>query len=197
MILTVCLNASYLSEFGGKSRVGGHYFLTNNKHTFNNCPVLALFTIIKHLVGWAAEVKLATLFYNCKQTVSLQVTLAKMGHAQPKMVVTTDNSLAHGLITRTISPKAAKSMDMHFNWCQCWQAQNQFIYQWQFSDDKLANYHTKHYPCIMVDGAALNCIICAQKIAPPKVRTWLTCVFFASSLPWVMTCEGVLNSPSC
>ena len=71
-------------------------------------------------------------FYTCKQTIPLWVTLAEMRHEQIKTVITTKNSLAHGLITKTVSPKATKSMDMSFNWLKCWQTQNQFVYQWKW-----------------------------------------------------------------
>ena len=101
MILAEHSDVSYLSEFMGKSRARGHYFLTNNKHTFNNGPILTLSSIIKHVVGLAAKAELVVLFYNCKQTMPLQVTRTKMGHAQPKTVVTTNT----GLITKTCLSK--------------------------------------------------------------------------------------------
>ena len=91
MILVVHLDVSYLSEFGGKSRAGGHYFLTNNKYTFNNGPILTLSTIIKHIFGLASEAELAVLFYSCKHTMPLCVTLVEMGHVQPKTLITNNN----------------------------------------------------------------------------------------------------------
>jgi hypothetical protein len=47
MILAVHTDASYLSKAGGKSRAGGHFYLTNrNNKNFNNGAVLTLSAII-------------------------------------------------------------------------------------------------------------------------------------------------------
>ncbi len=52
MILAVHTDASYLSEAGGKSRVAGHLYLTNqNVKNFNNGAVLMLSAIIKHVMS--------------------------------------------------------------------------------------------------------------------------------------------------
>ena len=67
-----------------------------------------------------------------------------MGHHQPKTIVTTDNSMAHGLITNTIITKASKAMDMWLNWLKCCRAQQQFDFQWKKGSANLADYHIKH-----------------------------------------------------
>ena len=76
---------------------------------------MTLTKVIKHVMSSASEAETAALFYNCKAAAPLQVTLAKMGHIQPKTPGTTDNSTAQGLITKVMVPKAAKSYDMRFN----------------------------------------------------------------------------------
>ena len=62
MILAVHTNASYLSKPGGKSRVAGHFYLTNRKDKdFNNGAVLTLSSTIKHVMSSASEAELAAL----------------------------------------------------------------------------------------------------------------------------------------
>ena len=98
MILTAQSNASYLSEHGSKSRVGNHYFLTNEKPTApNNGTVITLPAIIWYVVPSASETKLDVLFYNCKNAMSLWQTLEEVSHHQPKTIITTNNGTTHGL----------------------------------------------------------------------------------------------------
>ena len=73
---------------------------------------MTLAKAIKHVMLSASEVETAALFYNCKAAAPLHVTLAVMGHPQPKTPVTTNNSPAQGLITKTMIPKAAKLYNM-------------------------------------------------------------------------------------
>ena len=80
MVLTVHSVASYLSDFGGKSRAGDHYFLTNKHNDIKHGLILTLSSIIKHVLSSASEAELVALFYHGKQTVPLQVTLVEMRH---------------------------------------------------------------------------------------------------------------------
>ena len=94
----------------------------------------------------ASEAETAALFYNSKAAIPLRVTLAEMGHPQGKTKVTTDNSAAHGLIKGTMTPGAAKSHDMRFNYLKYKRAQNQFEYDWKRGKYIKADYHTKRHP---------------------------------------------------
>ena len=147
MLLALHSDASYLSEPQSKSRAGGHHYLTrlNDEH-FDNGAVLTLSKIVKHVMSSASEAETAALFYNCKAAAPLRVALEEMGHPQNKTLVTTDNSTAHGLITKTMVPKAAKGYDMRFNWLKCRAAQRQFDYIWRRGADNKADYHTKRHP---------------------------------------------------
>jgi hypothetical protein len=50
MILALHMDASYLSEAGGKSRAARHFYFTNqNNKNFNNGAVLTLSTIISSM----------------------------------------------------------------------------------------------------------------------------------------------------
>ena len=147
MILNAHSDASYLSEPDGRSRAGGHFYLSkHNDENFNNGAILTLSTIIKHVMASASEAELAALFYNSKAAVPLRVTLQEMGHPQPPTLITSDNTTAHGLITKVMTPKAEKSMDMRFHFLKYREAQRQFRYLWRRAHTNRADYHTKKHP---------------------------------------------------
>jgi hypothetical protein len=69
-----------------------------------------------------------------------------MGHAQPKPIpVTTNNITAQGLTMGTMTPRASKSMDQHFHWLKCRDAQRQFCYIWYKGILNRADYASKHH----------------------------------------------------
>ena len=147
MILALHSGASYLSEPDEKSRAAGHFYMGKiNDESFDNGTILTLSKIIKHVMTSASEAETAALFYNCKAATPLRVTAEEMGHPQPKTPVTTDNSTAQGLITKTMIPKAAKSYDMRFNYLKCREAQRQFDFIWCRDKNNNADYHSKRHP---------------------------------------------------
>ena len=147
MLLAMHSDASYLSEPESKSRAAGHFYLGKlNDEDFDNGAILTLSKIIKHVMTSASEAETAALFYNCKAAAPLRTTLAEMGHPQAKTLVTTDNSTAQGLITKTMIPKAAKSYDMRFNFLKCREAQRQFDFVWRRGRLNRADYHSKRHP---------------------------------------------------
>lgn len=107
---------------------------------------MTLSKIIKHVMSSAPETETAALFYNKAAALPLRTTLAEMGHPQPTMPVTTDNSTAQGLITKSMIPEASKSYDMRFNWLKCRQAQRQFDLMWHQDSLNRADCHSKRHP---------------------------------------------------
>ncbi len=80
----------------------------------------------------ASKAKLAALYYSCKLAAPLWTTLEELSHFQPTpTLITTNNITAQGLTMGTMTPKASKSMDQHFHWLKCWNAQRQFQYPWR------------------------------------------------------------------
>ena len=147
MLLALHSDASYLSEPEAKSRAAGHFFLGKlNDEDFDNGAIMTFSMIIKHVVTSASEAETAALFYNCKGAAPLRVTSEEIGHPQPKTQVTTDNSTAQGLITKSMIPKAAKSYDMRFNFLKCRQAQRQFDFVRRSGKNNRVDYHSKHHP---------------------------------------------------
>jgi hypothetical protein len=147
MVLSVHTDASYLSKPGGKSRVAGHFYLSNcNDKDFNNCAILTLLTIIKHVMSSASKAELATLYYSCKIATPLQTTLKELGHFQiTPTPITTNNITAQSLTMGTMTPKASKSMDRHFHWLICWNTQCQFQYLWRKTILNSADCSSKHH----------------------------------------------------
>ncbi len=132
MILAVHTDAYYLSKAGGKSRAAGHFYLTNqNNKNFNNRAVLTLSAIIKHVMLSTSKAELSALYYGSKMAAPLRTTLEELGHNQANPTpITTNNITAQGLTMGTMTAKASKSMDQHFHWLKCHDAQCQFKYLW-------------------------------------------------------------------
>ncbi len=85
MILAVHSDAGYCNEKKSRSRVGGHFFLSNDdEFPPNNGAVLTVATIIKAVMLSAAEAELGALYINAKEAAYIQQILIKMGHPQPK-----------------------------------------------------------------------------------------------------------------
>ncbi len=112
----------------------------------NNGAVLNISQIIKTVMSSAAEAELGALFINAKTAVSMQRTLNKLGHLQPRTPIQTNTSTAHALLTNKILPKALKAMDMQFHWLGCRSAQDQYRFYWRPGPQNIADYWTKHHP---------------------------------------------------
>ena len=81
----------------------------------NNGKVLNTAQIIKAVMSSRAEAEVGTLFLNAEQATPTRQTLLEMGHPQPPMLILKDNSMAFGMVTYKIIPKATNAMDMHFD----------------------------------------------------------------------------------
>ena len=94
--------ASYLSASKERSRVGGHFFLSDKfnpkSQTKNKGAVLVVAAILKNVMASAAEAELGGLFINAKEGEVLRTSLEEMGHPQGTTLMQTDNSTASGII---------------------------------------------------------------------------------------------------
>jgi hypothetical protein len=90
--------------------------------------------------------ELSALYYGCKMAAPIRITLDELGHNQTNPTqITTNNITAQGLTMGTMTSKASKSMDQHFNWLECCDAQCQFKYLWQKGILNRADYASKHH----------------------------------------------------
>ena len=146
MVLAVHSDASYLSEPKGRSRAGGHFFLSSDvADPLDNGAVLNLAQLIKAVMSSAAEAELGALYINACQAIPQRQCLEEMGHKQPPTPMQTDNTTALGVVNNNIQPKRTKAMDMRFHWLRCREAQDQFRFFWRPGPTNKADYWTKHH----------------------------------------------------
>ena len=94
----------------------------------------------------AAAAEIGALFINTRLAILTRTLLAKMGHPQPATSVQTDNTTAHGFVTKNLNPKATKSVDMNCWYMRDKQDQKQFDYYWRKGKgNNDADYQTKHH----------------------------------------------------
>jgi hypothetical protein len=108
--------------------------------------MLSIAQIIKFVMAFAAESKLAALFITAPEMIPHCQTLIDMGWPQPKSPIQTDNSTATGVVNNTIVPCQSKMMDMRFWWLSCRASQDQFRYYWDAGPKNWVDYNTKHHP---------------------------------------------------
>jgi hypothetical protein len=152
MVLWVHSDASYLSESRARSRVGGHFFLSD-PHTGtiptippqHNGAVHTVCNILRNVMASAAEAELAGLFHNAHDAASLRTALIEMGHPQPATPIQTDNLTAAGIVNGTVRQRKSKAMDMRFYWVQDRIKQGHYLVYWRPGSTNLADYFTKHH----------------------------------------------------
>ena len=146
MVLAVHSDASYLSEAAARSRVGGHFFCSEDTDDPNdNGAVHTISKILKAVMSSAAEAELGALYINAREAVPMRQLLEEMGHKQPKTPIETDNSTALGVVNNNIQPRRTKAMDMRFHWLRDRESQQQFKYYWRPGTNNRADYFTKHH----------------------------------------------------
>ena len=114
----------------------------------NNGAVITIYQIIKAAISSTAEAELGALFINCREAIPARHALKTMGHEQPPTLMQTDNTTAHGVVTKNIASKRLKYMDMKLHWIRCRIAQMFFCHYWQPGPNNLGNYVTKHHAAI-------------------------------------------------
>jgi len=149
MILKIHSDGSYLSVAKSRSRAGGYYYLGDNTpigqperpqgSIYQECSV------IKPIMGSAAECETSTLYINCQNAIVLRTTAEELGHPQPPTPIQVDNSTTYNFIMDTIQQKRSKSFDMKLHWLRDRQNQNQFHIYWAKGDTNKADYFSKHH----------------------------------------------------
>ena len=92
MKLAAHSDASYLSKPKARSRAGGHVFLSSKLTVpTNNGAVLNIAHIIKHVLSFATEAKLAALYIIAREAVYIRIVLEELGHKQPPTPLQKDN----------------------------------------------------------------------------------------------------------
>ena len=144
MILAGHSDAGYLNERRARSRVGGHWFCSENTNIpKDNGAILNIAQVIKAVMSSAAEAELGGLYINAREAVYLRKILEAMGHPQPRTPLQTDNSTAEGVVNKNVQPKRTKAMDMRFHWLRDREAQQQFRIYWLRGTNNKADYWSK------------------------------------------------------
>ena len=148
MILKIHSDASYLSEYGARSRVGGYFFLGNNTtdDIDINGPIAIECSLLKNIVSSAAEAELGGVFTNATRACGMRTALEEMGHPQPATPICTDNTTAHDLVADRIKQRRSRAFDMRYFWVRDRVKQGQFHIYWRPGLFNLADYFTKHHP---------------------------------------------------
>jgi hypothetical protein len=182
MILHIHSDASYLSVYHARSRLGGLFYCANKPPQSDklNGYILNAAAVIKNVVASAAEPKVGACFQNSQSGTTLRVTLTELGHQQPATLLIRDNSTAFGILNDTIKQKRSKSMDMRYHWLTDRVRQKQFNVYWRPGKDNLGDYHTKHHaaqhhkymrPIILHQANSLNVLRGCIKLPHPQPRT--------------------------
>jgi hypothetical protein len=147
MQLKIHSDASYLSEPKAKSRIGGYFYLGNNKNCPNkplsNGPLLCHTTVLKHVVSSVAEAEFGALFVNAKEGTVTRTTLSEMGHKKDATEHKSDKTTADGIINNTVQQKRSKAMDMRFYWVKDRVEQDQFNVGWAPGDTNMGDYFSQ------------------------------------------------------
>ena len=116
MILHVDLDAAYLIAPGAKSRIAGHYYLSNAAGTMKNPPLYVIYKILRHVVTSAAEAETAGTFCNAQELIYIRRLLWALGHSQPPTILKTNNSTTASFVNKNMRMKKSKSWDMRYHW---------------------------------------------------------------------------------
>jgi hypothetical protein len=147
MRLIIHSDASYLSESGARSRVGGMSYLGNHADdTMINGAIHRRSTIIDCIVGSAAEAEYAGLYTNGQHAEGERQILDALGYPQEATLLVTDNSCAAAIANDDVTQRRSKSMDMRFHWIRDRVRQGHFHVTWRPGNVNLADLFTKDHP---------------------------------------------------
>jgi hypothetical protein len=147
MILHIHSDASCLSVYNARSRLGGLLFLGSRsleQDTFNG-SILNVEAVFKNVVASTAESEAGACFHNAQSGAPFRVTLTELGHTQTPTPLRTDSSTVFGIVNKTIKQKRSKEMDMRYHWLTDRVRQTQFDVYWRPGRENLGDYHTKHH----------------------------------------------------
>jgi len=151
MVLYDHCDASYHSESKARSRASGFFWLSTHPDKLDgltaplNGALHVLTGIMRNVLSSVSEAETGAAFINAQTAVPIRQTLHEMGWPQPATLITTDNSVARGILNGTVKQKRSKAIDMRFYWLQDRIKDGQFIIQWKPGACNLSDYHSKHF----------------------------------------------------
>ena len=148
MIIRCDADAAYLVAVKARSRAGGYIYMGNRDNNIQiiNAPILIIATILKMVVGSAAEAEETAIYHIAQELVPLRQACIELRHPQPATPMRTDNSTADGIMNGTVKQRRSKAIDMRFYWLRDRVSQKLFNVHWAPGKVNLADYYTKHHP---------------------------------------------------
>lgn len=109
MCLHVDSDASYLTLPRARSRLAGHFFLSDRPITHHsikpNGPVLAECKTIRHVVVSSAEAETSALFHNAQTAIPIRHLLRHLDHPQPPTPLKMENATANSFVHQNMRHK--------------------------------------------------------------------------------------------
>ena len=153
MCLHIDSDAAYLVHPQARSRVAGHFYLsdkilleTPTPNPTPHRPILKKCRTVCNVMSSAAEAKTIGIFHNANVAVPIQKALTELNHPQPPATIRSNNSTSHGILTSTIRKKLSKAFDMNIYWVKDRIKRKQFFLFWDIVTNNKADYFTKHLP---------------------------------------------------
>jgi hypothetical protein len=139
-------DASYLSEYGARSRAGAVlYFGLTGDHAINGM-VEYISMVIPTVCSSVAEAEYAALFLTGRAITNIRNILEDLGYPQTTTNIVCDNSCAVGIVNGTVKQKRSKAIDMRYHWIRDQVKQGKFTVSWAEGATNLADYFTKAHP---------------------------------------------------
>ncbi len=149
MCLHVETDAAYLLLPRARSRISGHFFLSDLpdfKRTITpNGPILTECKTIRTVVASAAKAETHGIFHNAQTALPIRYLLLQMGHPQPPTLIKTDNKVVEAFVKQEMRHKKFKTWDMRLWWLKDRMVQNHFKIFWDVGGNNWADYFTKHF----------------------------------------------------
>ena len=147
MVLRGESDASWVTERGSRSRVGGVWFLgSHSDETPFNAPVEVVSSVTKVVATSAAEAEYLGLYHNAQVAGRLRATLTGLGYPQQATPLKTDNECAQGLIDGARQAKRTKALLMRYDWLREQVAAGAIRVFWRRGVENRADYFTKTLP---------------------------------------------------
>ena len=123
MILRVDTDAAYLVLPKSRSRIAGHFYLSDRQPTNGtpkpklNGPILVICQTLKYAVASAAEAETVGMFLNGKAIVHIRYTLVSIGRPQPDNCNPLNSNIKTGvgIIRSSVKPERSKSRDTRYH----------------------------------------------------------------------------------
>lgn len=97
-------------------------------------------------MGASSESDVEEAYVNSRLDANHRITVMDMRYFQSETTIEMDNTTAHGVLTKQLTPKRSKAIDMQFCWLRDRNNQNQFHLNCKPGIKNLTYYYSKYHP---------------------------------------------------